>query len=120
MIIIETKTQQKLLEGFRFNQDKGISSLLNQIYAPLAGETMQSVTAVTVGAWLRENGYIVNEFNEGLGANNAVPTEKGKAIGLYTKTSDFIGKKYLKIMYSEKAQKFIIEHFMEIAEFKKQ
>jgi len=109
----------EILEQFRYTEDVGITNLLKKIYAPVAGSNIQKLSPQLAGIWMRDHGYISDEYNEKLGGDICIPTQKGQKIGLYYKTRDFQGRKFVQIYYSRPAQEFVVRNFRKIMDYRK-
>ena len=48
------------------------------------------------------------------GKENWVPTEKGEETGLYAREGGMPGNEYVTVMYSQKGQIFLADHFEQI------
>ena len=107
----------EILELFEYQEDKGISGLLRQIYEPIVSENVQVVTPQGAGRWLRAQGMLTYEYDSEQGANVALPTPKGEAIGIYSHAREFQGRHFRQIYYSRPAQEYIAANFKEILEF---
>jgi len=104
----------EVLKEYRYIGDTGITNLIKQLYAPVAGENFCALSPQLAGSWMREHGYLSKD-KEG----NVLPTNKGKKIGIYTITRKFQGKEFKQIMYNRQAQQFVIDHFAEMLVYKK-
>lgn len=100
----------EILKEFKYQEDKSIAHVLKQIYAPLEGKNIRKIAPQTVSTWFKNNGYLKMEYCEEVGKESAVPTEKGKEIGIYTELRTYMGRTYLAVMYDENAQNFIAEN----------
>jgi len=115
----KTPFPEEILEEFRYTDDVGITSLLKKIYAPVAGSNIQKLSPQLAGMWMRDHGYITDEYNEKLGGDICIPTAKGQKIGLYYKTRDFQGRKFVQIYYSRPAQEFVVKNFRKILDYRR-
>jgi len=113
----KTPFPEEILTDFTYTEDAGITNLLKKIYAPIAGSNVQKLSPQLVGIWMRDHGYIADEYSEKLGCDICIPTQKGQKIGLYYKTRDFQGRKFVQIYYSKPAQEFIVKNFHKIMEY---
>ncbi len=110
---------RKILDEFRYTEDKGIKNLIKQIYAPVTGGNVVKLTPQMAGNWLRDSGYLTVRYDPEYKSNTAVPTESGKAIGLYSQAREYQGRRFMQVYYSKPAQEFIVEHFEEILNHRK-
>ena len=87
-----------------------VSEIVSRIKA-LAGDENVRFSAVRITNWLLSIGALA-ETNEGYEKNTRVPTQTGKDIGLIGEDrTNMHGGIYCLILYSRKAQEFIIDNF---------
>jgi len=115
----KTPFPEEILNEFVYTEDMGITNLIKKIYAPLGNSNVQKLSPQLAGLWMRDHCYIENTVNEKLGGDICIPTAKGQKIGLYYKTRDFQGRKFVQIYYSRPAQEFIIKNFRKILDYRK-
>lgn len=109
----------EILSQYKFTGDTGITNLIRQICEPIKGENVQMPSPQMAGGWLRSEGYLTDEYVPEVESENVIPTEKGKAIGIYTKTREFQGRKFLQLYYSRPAQEFVVDNFDKILNYRK-
>ena len=75
---------------------------------------MRSITAVDLGKWLVQEGFLEIKDKQ----KNKVATAKGMELGIITKERiRENGENYFFNRYTPKAQRYIIDHLPEISEF---
>ena len=109
----------EILDRFCYKKDKGIRTLIRQIYSPISSANVDMLTPQAAGCWLRDHGYISDEYDPETHMRTAVPTESGKQLGLYSQAREYQGRRFYQIYYSRSAQEFIVEHFREILEYRR-
>ena len=102
------------LDLFRYQEDKTITHVLKQIYAPVEELNVKRISAMKVNTWLKEEGYLEDEVSPGTGKSSKVPTEKGKMLGLYVIEKEYNGRSYQAVMYDKNAQEFLVEKMREL------
>lgn len=77
-------------------------------------ENMKKAAAVHISNWLVEQGYLAEEI--AANKRRKVATAKGEALGIYTvdAVSYTNGVPIKKNVYDEHAQRFVVEHIMQI------
>lgn len=109
----------EILDEYKYTGDLGITNIIRKICAPIKGENVQMPSPQMAGAWLRENGYLVSEYVDEYNGDLVHPTEKGKALGIYTKNRQYQGRRFVQIYYSRPAQEFIVANFDKILNYRK-
>ena len=101
------------LEKVEITKDPVGVKLLAKRINEAAGK--EKILPVQISKYLLENGYLKMLFDEKSGTYNRVPTKKGMELGIenFWEINKYY-REYSKNYYSEKAQKFIIEHLNEI------
>lgn len=100
----------EILEEFRYQEDKSIAYVLAQLQEPLAGRNVKKIAPHTVAMWLKEKGYLKEEYREEVDKVTTVPTEKGRELGIYTELRSYPGNTYLAVIYGQKAQEFVVNN----------
>jgi len=102
------------LDLFQYQEDKSITQVLKQIYAPVEELNVKRISAMKVNAWLKEEGYLEDEVSASTGKSSKVPTEKGKMLGLYVLEKEYNGRPYQAVLFDRKAQEFLVEKMREL------
>ena len=102
------------LDLFQYQEDKTITHVLKQIYAPVEELNVKKISAMKINAWMKEGGYLEDEVGAGTGKNSKIPTEKGKLLGLYVIEKEYNGRSYQAVMYDKNAQEFLVEQLREM------
>lgn len=91
-----------------------ITRLAKNINDCVGRESMRSITAVDLGKWLVQEGFLEIKDKQ----KNKVATAKGVELGIITKERiRENGENYFFNRYTPKAQRYIIDHLPEISEF---
>jgi len=101
----------EILEQFKYQEDKTISHLLDQIHAPAEGLEIKKVSPQTITGWLKSAGYLTVEFCDEVRQESTVPTEKGRALGIYSEVRTYGARRYVTVIYNQKAQEFLVKNF---------
>ena len=109
----------EILAKFHYIEDKGITGIIRQIYSPIAQSNVQKLTPQKANQWLNDMGYIEEAFSPESNTYTYLPTEIGKEIGIYAKTRDTQGRRFVQIYYSRPAQEFLIENFEKMMNYRK-
>lgn len=106
----------EVLTQFEYREDKSISKLINQIYAPVAGKGIKKISGARINAWMMNAGYITETYSEEFQKNIKVPTEKGEALGLRAERVVYepTGRVYISIFYNKQAQEFLVTNMEKI------
>lgn len=70
----------------------------------------------TITNWLKKEGYLTVEYCEEVKKESTVPTEKGKALGIYTELRTYTNNTYLIIIYNRNAQEFLVNNLKAIVD----
>lgn len=105
---------EEILTKFEYKEDKGIVSLLSQIYEPVKGEGYKRITPQVINKLLAANGYIVEVESEEFRKKIKVPSEKGIAIGMRAERLEYPTGTYISIYYNKQAQEFFVTNFMKL------
>ena len=116
---IKSPFPYEILEKFHYIEDKGITGIIRQVYAPISGNNFQRLTPQKANQWLKDQGYLTEAFSTESGTYTYIPSEAGKRLGLYAKARDTQGRRFLQIYYSRPAQEFIIANFEKMMNFRK-
>ncbi len=104
------------LDQFVYRNDKPITHILKQFAEPVDGKNVRKLNTSRINKWLEANGYIEKRIMEESKRECWFPLEKGEKIGMYSEERGNQGYQYAVIMYSEKAQYFLVEHMKQILE----
>lgn len=101
----------EIYSGLKYAGDKKIKEFWNMISA-LGDPALKNIGYADVTAWLCEQGYMTKASAS---RQSKRPTEKGLTIGIYERQSaKGNGKFAAEVLYSPKAQAFIVEHLPDI------
>lgn len=103
------------LKEYSYRKDLSISHFIEQINEGLDEAQYKKLSYPKVTSWLKAMGYLDvfedKEWNE----KKSIPSEKGRAIGIYTEERESsLGRKYLAVIYNRNAQQFIIDNMENI------
>ena len=101
----------EVLSQFQYHEDKTISHLLDQIHAPAEGLDIKKISPQTITGWLKSAGYLTVEYCAEVRQESTVPTEKGRALGIYSEVRTYGTRSYVTVIYNRQAQEFLVEHF---------
>ena len=101
----------EILNQFQYQEDKTISHLLDQIHAPVDGQDIKKISPQTITSWLKSAGYLTVEFCDEVHQESTMPTEKGRALGIYSEIRTYGARSYVTVIYNRQAQEFLVEHF---------
>lgn len=103
----------EVLSNFQYQQDKSISHFLAQV-KDLAGDSdVRGIGTKPITDWLKQMGYLAEEYDQVFNQKKAITTPEGEAFGLYMETrTSANGNPYDVVMYSKQAQEYIV-HYME-------
>ena len=99
----------QLLDQYTYIEDKSIAHVLKQLYEPVSNQNLKKISAPKMTSLLKDEGYLKDEINPQTGETIKVPTDKGKAAGIYQRKRDYNGQVYLATIYNESAQKLILQ-----------
>lgn len=86
-----------------------ISQFVDQLNKLRDEDCMKKLAATHVTAILKEEGYIAEQYNQFLGRNTAIVTEKGLELGISaSKRISEKGNEYEVLLYNEEAQKILL------------
>ncbi len=101
----------EVLSRFEYEEDRSISHFLAQIKALADTPNVKGIGTKPVTDWLKSMGYLVEEYDSSASEKRTRTTEKGEEFGLYMdRRVSMMGKEYQVIMYSRKAQEFIVQN----------
>ncbi len=109
------KFSYAILEQFRYVEDKPISRLVRQMNTPIEETNIKKIKYTSITKALKEEGYLVEMYNEEVGKNIVIPSSKGQGIGIYSvRRVGSKGNVYYVVMYNEKAQNFLKENLEQL------
>ena len=93
-----------------------VSEVANRINALIDANAVQKLKYSAITAFLIHQGFMAEqEYAEG--KKNKVPTEQGKTIGIFREERQGQSGPYYVMVYSAKAQQFILDHLDAIVEY---
>ena len=98
----------EVLDEFVYQDDKSITNVLKQIYAPVQDLNVKKLSAMKITSWLKEEGYLSEEQIPETGMNRKVPTMKGRELGIYMTEREYEGRVYQSVLYDKNAQEYIV------------
>ncbi|MBQ8135744.1 MAG: hypothetical protein IJ192_15315 [Clostridia bacterium] len=108
---------ESLLDKVSVSEEpQAVSQIAKSVNEIMGRDGMKKLQAKAINDWLVSQGYLSNE-EEYKGSTRRVPTEKSKEIGIITRQGMGTFGAYTIILYSEQAQRFIIDHLMDIVKF---
>lgn len=108
------------LAAFTYREDKPISKFVEQINEPVDDNVYKKLTYKPILQWLKQNGFLIEQFSQEFSKNITLPTEKGDQIGIRTeRTRSAKGVDYLLIIYGKQAQEYIVKNMEDILAKKK-
>ena len=103
------------LKEFRYSEDKSVSRLVDQFNGLTDLTVFQKLTYKPIIAWLKQNGYLRDEQDEGTSKKHTLVTEKGSEVGIKSELrKDSKGQEFIYITYSRTAQEFIVSNMDKI------
>ena len=103
------------LSNFRYVEDTTISHFLAQLKKLAQDPNVESIKIKTVTGWLTLKGYLVYLQDKYTGKMQPEVTEAGTEFGLYmNERTSMRGETYKSIVYTQKAQEFIVAHLEQI------
>lgn len=98
------------LSKFVYQEDKSISHFLSQIKLLAEDPDVKGISMKTITDWLKQMDYLVDEYDPE-NQKKTKTTALGEQFGLYMEPrTSARGQEYNVIMYSRKAQEFIVQH----------
>ena len=103
------------LDNFSYVKDQSITFFVAQLKELSGIPNVKGISIKMVSDWLKENNYLKELVNEVTGEKMTQVTDAGKEEGIYAehRRSRF-GQEYEVIMYSEKAQLWLVENMNQI------
>ena len=90
-----------------------ITELADAILQAIGTDTMKRPSAVKINNWLEQQGFLVKEPTPD-GKSRRVPTDAGRNLGMSTQLRQSKDGEYLAISYNANAQRFLLDHLLEI------
>lgn len=103
----------EVLDEFVYLDDKSITNVLKQIYAPIQDLNVKKFSVVKITSWLKEEGYLIEEQIPETGKTRKVPTKKGRDLGIYMTEREYEGRVYQSVLYDKNAQEYVVEKMRE-------
>ncbi len=104
-----------VLLDFHYAGDKSITKLVDQLNSMADMTVYKKITYYPIVEWLKQNGYLAEEMQEGNGKKRTVVTEKGIKIGIKSEPrKDSRGAEYMYITYGQEAQELIVANMAKI------
>ena len=104
-----------VLDSFTYREDKSILYLVRQINEAVDTTVMKTLSVGKIVKALKLEGYLMETHMEESGDKITLPTEKGKAIGIYSERKiSSVGKPYYSIIYNQNAQLFLKENLEQL------
>ena len=105
----------EVLKAFNYKEDKAISVLVEQINVPVDESIYQKLSYKTITRWLKKKEFLKEEYSEEFQKNITLPTEKGKKLGIREeKRTNSQGKDYIRVIYNQQAQEYIVRYMEDI------
>lgn len=99
----------KIIEGIKPLGNVLIGQFVEHLNDLRDEQTMKRLAATHLTARLREEGYLMDQYNQLLGRNTLLVTEKGQQLGMSSETRvSEKGNEYEVVMYNDNAQKLLI------------
>lgn len=98
------------LKEFRYQEDNSIVHLLMQIQAPVKDRNIKKIAPQTITNWLKKKGYLTIDYCHEVNKDSTMPTDKGKALGIYAEIRTTPKDSYLAIIYNRNAQEFLVKN----------
>ena len=103
------------LKMYSYRKDLSISNFVNQINEGIDEEIYKKLSSSKITSWLKAMGYIDMYDNPEWNQKHSITTEKGREIGIYSEERESSnGRRYVVLIYSRKAQQFIIDNIENI------
>lgn len=103
------------LEAFAYREDMAISKFVEQINEPVDESIYQKLSYRPITGWLRQYGFLIEEYRQEFGKSITLPSEKGIQIGIRTeKRTNSRGMDYMSIIYGKQAQEYIVKNMKAI------
>jgi len=99
------------LSSFMYKEDKSISKLVAQMNELIDENVYQKLSYKPIVQWLKQNGFLTEEFSQELNKICTMPTEKGSQLGIRSeRKTSFKGVDYMIILYGRQAQEYIVKN----------
>ena len=103
----------EILQTYTYDSDLTITYFIKQLCAPIDDPAIMRITPLIVLRWMKKEGYL-EEKTSATGKKKYLPTEKGRALGLYTKARIGLGGEYETVFYNREAQELIVGNMAKI------
>ncbi len=99
----------EVLKDFHYTGDKSVTRFVEQLNSMADMTVYQKITYEPITAWLKKNGYLAIEQQEGNGKKRTIVTDKGTENGIKSeRRTNSRGEEYLYITYGQTAQELIV------------
>lgn len=103
------------LSKFVYQEDKSISNFLAQVKLLAEDPNVKGISIKSITDWLKQMDYLVDEYNSVDQQKRTKTTSRGEQFGLYMEPRiSARGQEYNVIIYSKRAQEFIVQHMKAI------
>lgn len=89
------------------------SEIAKKLAALVKNPRMKSFSVPKLNQWLIQKG-LLSETTDAFGKSRKMPTEQGKAMGIYAETKMGREGEYIAVLFDSKAQRFIANNIYEI------
>lgn len=101
----------EVLAAFAYREDKTISKLAEQINELVDENVYQKLSYKSITGWLRQYGFLIEEYSQEFGKNITLPSERGSQIGIRAeRRTNSSGRDYMRIIYGKQAQEYIVKN----------
>ena len=90
-----------------------VSWIIDSLARAVNNPDMRKLSATVITNWLLQQGFLEKRTNAE-GKNTRIPTPSGHAIGLTSETRQGRDGEYQMVLYNLNAQRFILDHLMEM------
>lgn len=103
------------LAEFKYEEDKAITNFVSQLKGYSMAGNVKGMSTKAITDWLKANDYLMDTLDSVTGNKITVITKAGEEAGLYSELRHSrFGQEYEVIMYSEKAQNWLVENMDKI------
>jgi hypothetical protein len=102
-------TEEQLAEMPFSKEPIGVTNFVALINSLIDENGMKKLTTLAVTSWMSDKGYLT-ELTDSFGRKTRTPTAEGSYIGLMTEARQSMRGEYTMTLYSEEAQRFVIDH----------
>lgn len=102
------------LSSFQYIEDTSITHFLAQLKSLSPDPNVRGIATKTVTSWLKSKGYLIDVMDKYTGKPHSEVTDAGLDFGLYMEERTSTRGDYLMIMYSQKAQEYLVANMEKI------